>query len=130
MNNFQEWCKEILPVVQAAADGQVIEARFRSGGEWVESQYDWGAFGYSREYRIKRKTVVVNGFDVPEPMNKIPPYGTPYFIPSVTNNARFEMYTWTDHAFDKTCFTRRVAHSDQDAAIAHSMAMTWEKPNA
>lgn len=52
MNN-REYYKELLPIIQAFADGKVIQFRCKSG-EWVEIRNDEIDFSLSpNDYRIK-----------------------------------------------------------------------------
>ena len=126
-HNFQEWCKEILPIVQAAACGEIIEARFRGEGLWVESQNDWECFGRSREYRIKPKTIKVNGFDVPEPIKGSLP--SIYYMPCLSS---VDLYSWADNiagTVDNIRWQRGICHKTKEAAIAHARALLGIDPN-
>lgn len=132
MNDFQKWCKEILPVVQAAANGDVIEARFKgNSGEknWIESQYDWECFGRSREYRIKPRTIKVNGFDVPKAITKKPKLGSSIFIANISAMDFYQLSEWHDADQQNRALQRGLVHSAEESAIAHAKAMLGIDPN-
>ena len=78
MHEFQKWCQEILPFVQAAANGEVVEYR-RGLGEWVEKESP----GIIRDakYRIKPKTIRIGEYDVPEPVREPLEFREKYWVP-------------------------------------------------
>lgn len=58
MNTFQEWCKELLPIVQAGAKGKEIKYSRKDSGCWysfndVDPKYL--SFVVDEQYRIKQK---------------------------------------------------------------------------
>lgn len=129
LNAFQEWCKEILPVVLAAARGDVIEARFIGAGDWVESQCDWECFGKSREYRIKPRTITVNGFEVPEPIREAPAVGTKCYLACVTKREFVCCLYWDGLPADYHWLRLGLWHSTEEAAVIHAKAMLGIDPN-
>ena len=50
MNDFQEWCKRMMPIFKAASEGKKIEVLIN--GVWTEKKVA-GMRGPHREYRIK-----------------------------------------------------------------------------
>lgn len=132
LNDFQKWCKEILPIVQAASNGDVIEARFRGNtGEktWVESQCDWECFGRSREYRIKPRTIKVNGFEITAPMSEAPKEGVEFFVASPAAEEFHAYFEWEREESDTDWLSRGICHATKEAAIAHAKAMLGIDPN-
>lgn len=116
---FQYWAKEILPVVQAAADGAVIEREF--GGVWYE--YHNNALGYGYTYRVKPKTIRIGEYDVPEPMQEIPARGTTYYVVDTVAPGSPREYTWVDDPADIGWFNLGILHSTRDAAVLHAKAL-------
>lgn len=46
--------------------------------EWVDCLQEL-QFLSKLDYRLKPRTININGFEVPEPLRSIPPYDTEYF---------------------------------------------------
>lgn len=116
---FQYWAKEILPVVQAAADGAVIEREF--GGVWYE--YYNNALGYGYTYRVKPKTIRIGEYDVPEPMREIPARGTTYYVVDMVAPSSLREYTWVGDTAGIGWFNLGILHSTRDAAVLHAKAL-------
>ena len=116
---FQDWAKEILPVVQAAADGAVIEREF--GGVWYEHHNNTLGYGYT--YRVKPKTIRIGEYDVPEPMREIPVHGTSYYaVDTVSPDSPME-YIWVNDPADNNWLRLGIVHSTRDAAVLHAEAL-------
>lgn len=73
---FQDWAKEILPIVEAAANGAGIE--FKQAGVWYEKTHNDLCYDY--EYRVKPKTIRIGEYDVPEPLRDRPINGEPVYL--------------------------------------------------
>ena len=73
MNTFQEWCKELLPIVQAGANGEEIEYSQKEGVwyNFKNAEPDLLSFVVGEDYRIKPKTITVNGMEVPAPLTTL-----------------------------------------------------------
>ena len=129
LNEFQKWCKEILPVVQAAANGDTIQGRFYPDGAWEDCHASWEVLRITCEYRIKPKTIKVNGFDVPEPMRIRPVVGSTYWIVSLAKAEMCDDYTWEGGPIDELWLSRGICHTTDVAAIAHAKAMLGIDPS-
>ena len=116
---FQEWAKEILHIVEAAAGGAVIE--FKQGGVWHEKSHNDISCDY--EYRIKPKTIRIGEHDVPEPLREMPTLGTDYYITDIAGASLYGVATWVCDVEDITWFNRGMVHSTKDAAICHAKAL-------
>ena len=56
LNEFQKWCKDLVTVAQACAEGKEVE-RQDIDGKWHKKHTTCGfEFGY--KYRIKPRTIV------------------------------------------------------------------------
>ena len=121
---FQDWAKEILPIVQAAANGEVIQGRF-SGycSDWEDSQHDWDVFRMSCEYRVKPKTIRIGEYDVPEPMREIPVHGTSYYVVDIVSPDSPMEYMWVNDPADNNWLRLGIVHSTRDAAVLHAEAL-------
>ena len=116
---FQDWAKEILPIVEAAANGAGIE--FKQDGVWYEKTHNDLCYDY--EYRVKPKTIRIGEYDVPEPMREMPALDTDYYIASTTTSGLYGVATWVCDAQDIEWFNRGVVHSTKDAAVLHAKAL-------
>ena len=122
MNNaktFQDWAKEILPIVEAAANGVGIE--FKKDGVWYEKTHTYLCYDY--EYRVKLKTIRIGEYDVPEPMREIPARGTTYYVVDTVAPSSPRAYTWVGDTADIGWFNLGILHSTIDAAVLHTKAL-------
>lgn len=120
MKTPQEKAVELLPFVQALANGEDV----------LESGYPaTGTFIHGIVFSIKPKTMLVNGFEVPEPMRLAPRYRSKCYSPGVNN----DNFVLEDHWIgDDLChrrLSRGLIHSTKEAAIAHAKAMLNIDPN-
>ena len=121
---FRDWAKEILPIVQAAANGEVIQGRFMGDcSDWEDSQHDWEVFRMSCEYRVKPKTIRIGEYDVPEPIREMPALGITYYVADIAGSSLYGVATWVCDVEDIKWFNRGMVHSTKDAAIRHAKAL-------
>lgn len=127
LNAFQEWCKEILPVVQAATDGSEIEC---SGGHY-EGWFTQICTSLHAQckYRIKPRTITVNGFKVPEPIREAPAVGTKCYLACVTKREFVCCIDWDGLPADYHWLRLGLWHSTEEAAVIHAKAMLGIDPN-
>lgn len=118
---FQDWAKEILPIVEAAANGVGIE--FKQDGVWYEKTHNYLCCDY--EYRVKPKTIRIGEYDVPEPLREMPARGTDYYIACITTSGLYGVATWVCDAQDIEWFNRGVVHNTKDAAVLHAKALLY-----
>ena len=122
----KEWWAERIHLIKAFVDGEEI----------VYMGYEASNPDFSsdiRHYKIKPKTIKVNGFEVPEPVKEELILGQYYFIPSPTNfevNDLFEDFSWDSDRHDKSFLDRGIIHLTKENAIAHAKAMLGINPNA
>lgn len=116
---FQDWAKEILPIVEAAANGVGIE--FKQDGVWYEKTHNY--LCYDQEYRVKPKTIRIGEYDVPEPMREIPARGTTYYVVDTVTPKSPRKYTWVGDTADISWFNLGILHSTRDAAVLHAKAL-------
>ena len=128
LNEFQKWCKDILPVVQAAADGYEVEFLDSDDNEWMKKNSCCG-FEFFVKYRIKPRTITVNGFEVPEPMRAKPSVGDEYCVASPSDVGMHYCTLWSDDEYENCRLSRGLCHATQEAAIAHAKAMLGIDPN-
>jgi len=74
------------------------------------------------------KTISVNGFEVPAPMERPPEDGTYYYPPSPTNDDFCYQWIWQGDSLDRLALERGLAHTTEEAAAAHAKAMLGIDP--
>ena len=120
MNEFQEWCKEILPIVQAAANGETIEYQLTTG-DWCPKEHANISEGV--KYRIKPRTIRIGEYDVPEPCREPLENGDLYWVAALDEESPLRAYTWRGYRIDTICLSRGIIHRTQEAADIHSEAL-------
>lgn len=120
MNEFQVWCKEILPFVKAAANGEVVEIK-NDGDEWSEKLVCNLIRGI--EYRIRPRTIKIGDFDVPEPMRVEPGYGVQYFVVETLSDTPAACQIWNGMDCEKRWLSMGLCHKSKESAIAHAKAL-------
>ena len=126
MKTAQQHAQEILPLVTAQANGEVIQMYVC--GKWHDCIAPT-AFIDGCKYRVKPKTILVNGFEVPEPMREAPNDDVKYFIPSLRDDEFVDCHDWYGDSYDKRWLSRGMIHLNKDAAIAHAKSMLGIDPN-
>ena len=120
MNEFQEWCKEILPIVQAAVNGEPIEYEMIDGGWWPKEH---ASILQGVKYRIKPHTIRIGKYDVPEPCREPLQKGDLYWLATLEEDSPRDWYTWIDGMLDTVWLSRGIIHRTQEAADIHSKAL-------
>ncbi|QYC51759.1 hypothetical protein vBPmiSPMCJR_029 [Proteus phage vB_PmiS_PM-CJR] len=88
-------------------------------GVWVNCQNHM-CFYDELEYRLKPRTININGFEVPEPLRSIPPYDTEYFlIDFLTVNE----FTWTNDDDEHHWLKAGLIHLTRENAEKHLEAL-------
>ena len=116
MTEFQEWCKEILPIVQAAANGETIEYQ-----HWIIKEC--ANFTKAGKYRIKPRTIRIGEYDVPEPCREPLEKGDLFWLATLDEESPLQGYTWREYRIDTICLSRGIVHRTQEAADIHSKAL-------
>lgn len=75
--------------------------------------------------RIKPKTIMINGHEVPEPLRVKPEYSSEYYYPSIGiyTDTAYDYSHWTDGVLDNERFNCGILHSTEEAAIKHAEAL-------
>ena len=72
--------------------------------------------------RIKPKTIMINGYEVPEPLKVKPEEDTYYFFP-VLDDDMCGSSIWINHKVDVKRLKDGILHSTKEAAIKHAEAL-------
>lgn len=125
MKTAQEKAAELLPFVQALANGESVTQSVDGGVELPSN----GSFVYGLTYSIKPKMMLVNGFEVPEPMRVKPNFGVGFYIADISDGRFFSESSWDGFPSEELLLLRGICHSTKEAAIAHAKAMIGINPN-
>lgn len=71
-------------------------------------------------YRLKPRTININGFEVPEPLRNIPPCGTEYFI---IDFLKVNDMTWNDYDDELDWLKAGLIHLTRENAEKHLEAL-------
>lgn len=71
-------------------------------------------------YRLKPRTININGFEVPEPLRVVPAYGTQYFIVDLPLVGSL---TWTDSSDEYQWLKAGIIHLTRENAEKHLEAL-------
>lgn len=91
----------------------------RKGTFWDNCDIPCG-FHENLEYRLKPRTININGFEVPEPLRSVPAYGTSYFIIDLPD---VEDMTWTNVPDEYQWLKAGIIHLTREAAEKHLEAL-------
>ncbi len=122
---MQDQAKELLPFVQAMADGE--EVQVYCDEKWItKSTPD---FIHGLKYRIAPETIIVNGFEIEAPLKEAPEIDDIVHIADPSNDFLYDYFNWNGSAFCCNILSRGLCHKTRDAAIAHAKAMIGVDPN-
>jgi hypothetical protein len=115
--------KEILIAI---ANGEQVQWQSPTG-EWLSiaehvvlSEIRNPTYAPDR-YRVKPKTININGIDVPEPVREALEEGTLYWL--VADNFGDNPYRWGDYDTDGKFLTNGWIHLTKEAAETHHRAL-------
>lgn len=116
-------------IIQAWADGESIEY-LSSLGEWVPLNKVYApSFSPDTNYRIKKKTMMVNGFEVQAGETEKLKKRTEYYLPELRTSELSSVYSWEEDSFDLLYLSRGIIHLTKESSIAHAKAMLGIDPN-
>lgn len=121
-------------LLRAIADGVSVQFLETDGDRWTDKTPDQilvlVASGYrDRLFRLKPKTITINGHEVPEPLRVAPVAGTTFYVPRLdvwpASDALspFYTYTWDAHVADVRRLEAGLVHLTSEAAEAHARAL-------
>jgi hypothetical protein len=119
----QDQAARLIPFVEAFASGEKVSCFLN--GKWSDCA---GAFVTSTEYRIEPKTILVNGFEVPEPMRVEPAIKSKYYLPALACEQLNHTAWWDANHAER--LKRGICHSTKEAAVAHAKAMLGIDPKS
>lgn len=115
--------------IVAFAEGKEVEFKYCESGPWYLVEYLHHLSDDSMIFRIKPKTRMINGFEVPCAMDKEPREGDSYYYSDITLYELYSKGTYNS-AWDKKNFDRGICFSNKENAIAVAKAMLGIDPNS
>ena len=108
-------------VIIAWANGETIQF-------WSGDRYGWldvlePNFNSDTKFRVKPKTISINGIEVPAPEQQALDTGTIYYMPSLLNSTLFGCCSWDNDGEDKRTLSRGLVHLTKEAAEQHAKAL-------
>lgn len=122
---LQNQAKELLPFVQAMADGKEVQVKVND--LWCKKVTS--NFMLGEEYRIAPETIIVNGFEIEAPMKEEPEIDDIVHIADPVNDFLCDYFNWNGSSFFCNVLARGLCHKTRAAAIAHAKAMIGIDPN-
>jgi len=98
-----------------------FRGKSEDGSLWMSCNPDGPEWLPEHEYRRKPQTITVNGVEVPKPLTELPESDA-VWVARVDLNAR-SFCTHCDSEFARVALYHGIAHSTEEAAIAHAEAM-------
>jgi hypothetical protein len=75
------------------------------------------------EYRRKPRTIIINGFEVPEPVREPLEYRQDYYVPSISYDAGADCHNWRGDEYDNEWLKKGLIHLTKEAAKTHAKAL-------
>ena len=115
-------------MVQYAQDAAETETPWERW-ELLFPGYDWETckgsplWNPATKYRRKPKTILINGFEVPEPCRDPLLYNTAYYMPDPVDSFKWAGSVWYDDEIDHERLKAGVVHLTREAAVCHTEAI-------
>ena len=123
-------------ILRAIADGEPLENFEVHYSNWYETDWksladEWASWIFHPEkwqIRRKQKTIMVNGFEVPEPVREpLRNRQACWAISLADEGYAYELY-WDNAPFHHNALKRGTLHLTKEAAVAHAKAMLGIDP--
>lgn len=92
------------------------------GTDWRQL-YDSPTWEKTLQYRRKQKTIIINGFEVPEPVREPLLKETYYCVTNILVIPGSTQYKWSGDSMDYRFLERGLIHLTQEAAELHAQAL-------
>ena len=96
--------------------------QYKSANSWRDYFHDHPRWCTDFEYRRKPKTIIINGFEVPEPMRVLPAFDDNYFYPHLFSGG-VRRFSWEGDEMDLRAFKSGLCHLTKEAAELHLEAL-------
>lgn len=108
-------------LIIAWANGETIQCWNNELQAW-EDLYHLN-FNSDVKFRVKPKTISINGIEVPAPERQELSEGTRYYIPQLMSAELYNWDTWRDKPMDKRALSRGTVHLTKESAVQHAKAL-------
>lgn len=119
--------KDILIAIANGLPVSDIEAKHSTWNCWepfYDYPFDIFQYPHSWEVRIKVKTVMFNGVELPEPVKETPKNLETLYVPRPESPDNYVKFHWLNSDYDKLALKKGLIHKTKEAAIAWADAMT------
>lgn len=118
-------------ILRAIADGEELEQSCAIQPWWgavrTSTVLLWIYHNPTRDctpyFRIKPKTININGIEVPEPMREEPKKGTQVWVADLMNAGEVTCTSWYSGVAHKDYLKNGLCHLTEEAAIIHANAL-------
>ena len=127
---LQQFCIDILPVIQAGAKGARISWDVDVGSAPTElnANADYLTFESDRKYQVMRDMIEVNGFKVPAGEVVKPDHDTRVYFPDFSKPDLVCSQSWCYLITQIALFDSGLIYTSENDAIARSKAMLGIDP--
>lgn len=113
--------------VEVRSKGEKVWESFLKRAGFVKLEQVNDEWGRGCEFRLARRTIRVNGVEVPAPERVAPIIGACYYVPDPKADAFCSESTWADQVLDNSCLTRGLVYLRKEDAIERAKAMLIAK---
>lgn len=119
--------RKMLPIIKEWVENEDAALIYR-GDEIFNPSFESPAPVYKIIY--PKKTILVNGVEVPAPETKMPEIGAQYYTPQISaldRDKKFKEYPWDGGSFDKSYLEAGLIYLNKEDAIERAKAMMLYK---
>lgn len=120
MNRFKEKYKEMLPIIEEWCNNEDAQL-YCEGNFLLTPSFDCPVEDY--EIRYPKKTIIVNGIEVPAPEKGKLKIKEPYFVPNFSPADGYSWSFWHNDDMDNYHLSRGLVYKKKEDAIARAKAM-------
>jgi hypothetical protein len=130
MEHPHAWVLRAIADGEPISDFECVNRSWKGEEEWEPAtEYSgWVFYPDGWQVRRKQKTIKINGFDVPEPMQEATK-NQMYFTPAIDHAEFYRAFNWNSDSVDERLLNRGLIHLKKENAIAHAKAMLGIDPN-
>jgi len=114
-------------VIIAYAKGEAIQYRANEACWWMDGCTEGSSINPIREshleWRIKPKYIMINGYEVPEPLRVAPPIMSCVYQPGLGTRGLVLRFSWSGVDREVDLLERGILHMTTEAAKTHADAL-------
>lgn len=119
--------KDILIAIANGLPLSEVEVKRTDWSTWNDFEdycYDIFKDPCSFEIRVKPKTMMFNGSELPEPVKETPKDMEMLYVPRPESPDNYVKFHWLNSEYDQLALKKGLIHKTKEAAIAWADAMT------